>query len=105
MKRSIAFYERLGFSCEPYGDGTQYAFLTMDRLSVQLGLSDSPKFIFNPCGVYFYVDAVDAFFDRVRAAGVGCVHPPQDKPWGMREFAVSDPDETLLRFGRRFTSV
>ncbi len=76
MKRSIAFYERLGFSCEPYGDGTQYAFLTMDRLSVHLGLSDSPKFIFNPCGVYFYVDAVDAFFDRVRAAGVGCASAP-----------------------------
>jgi hypothetical protein len=24
---------------------------------------------------------------------------PEDKSWGMREFAVIDPDGTLLRFG------
>jgi uncharacterized glyoxalase superfamily protein PhnB len=25
--------------------------------------------------------------------------PPEDKPWGMREFAVVDPDGSLLRIG------
>jgi hypothetical protein len=24
---------------------------------------------------------------------------PQDKPWGMYEFALSDPDQTLVRIG------
>jgi hypothetical protein len=24
---------------------------------------------------------------------------PEDKPWGMIEFALSDPDETLVRIG------
>ena len=24
---------------------------------------------------------------------------PEDKPWGMYEFAMSDPDETLVRIG------
>ena len=24
---------------------------------------------------------------------------PEDKPWGMYEFALSDPDETLVRVG------
>ncbi len=27
------------------------------------------------------------------------IHPPEAKPWGMFEFAVSDPDETLVRVG------
>jgi hypothetical protein len=25
---------------------------------------------------------------------------PEDKPWGMYEFGVSDPDQTLVRVGR-----
>jgi hypothetical protein len=24
---------------------------------------------------------------------------PEDKPWGTHEFALSDPDETLVRVG------
>ena len=101
MKLSIAFYQQMGFACVPYEDGTQFAFLTMDGLSLHLGLSNSPEFVFNPCGVYFYVEAVNVFFNNTVAAGVRCLHTPRDMPWGLREFAVSDPDETLLRFGQR----
>ena len=28
------------------------------------------------------------------------LHPPKLQPWGMFEFAVSDPDENLVRVGR-----
>lgn len=101
MQISIAFYQRLGFSSTPYEDGTQYVFLWMDGLSIHLTLSNSPEFAFNPGGVYLYVAGVDTLFQKVKAAGVQCLHPPQNKPWGLREFAVSDPDETLLRFGQR----
>jgi hypothetical protein len=35
------------------------------------------------------------------AAALGdlVLHTPEDKPWGMYEFALSDPDETLVRIG------
>ena len=26
--------------------------------------------------------------------------PPEDRPWGMREFYVMDPNGNLLRFGQ-----
>ena len=98
MQQSVAFYQRLGFRHEPYEDGADYAFLLMDGHS--LHLTRSPQFDTNPCSVYFYLEDVDSFFAKVRAAGIRTLNPPEDKPWGLREFAVSDPDETLLRFGQ-----
>ncbi len=51
----------------------------------------------NPFGLYLYLEDVDAlateFEDEILKSG------PEDKPWGMYEFALSDPDETLVRVG------
>ena len=51
----------------------------------------------NPFGLYLYLEDVDAlaaeFEDEILKSG------PEDKPWGMYEFALSDPDETLIRVG------
>ena len=101
MRRSIAFYEQLGFLSEAYDDGSEYVFLSRDGQDLHLTQTNVREWTFNPCGVYFYVDDADVFYDEVLAAGVAPLHPPEDKPWRMREFAVSDPDRTLLRFGER----
>jgi hypothetical protein len=44
-----------------------------------------------------YADNVEGL---ANCLGGLALHPPQDKPWGMFEFALSDPDETLVRVGR-----
>ena len=100
MSESIQFYQRLGFVCEPYEDGSQYAFVSRDGQELHLGLMEVPEFTFNAMGVYFVVEDVDDFYDEVTAAGIACLSAPENKPWRMREFAVSDPAETLLRFGQ-----
>jgi len=46
----------------------------------------------NPFGLYLYTENVDKL-----VAKMGCT--AEDKPWGMYEFAVSDPDQTLIRVG------
>ena len=46
----------------------------------------------NPFALYLYREDVDA---AAREFG----QSPEDKPWGMYEFALSDPDETLVRVG------
>jgi hypothetical protein len=54
----------------------------------------------NPFGLYLYtedVDALAAAFANDLAGKKG----PEDKPWGTYEFALSDPDQTLVRVGRR----
>jgi len=53
----------------------------------------------NPLGLYIYVEDVDAMADRMREL---IIEPgaPHLKPWGMYEFAVSDPNGALVRVGR-----
>jgi len=46
----------------------------------------------NPFGLYLYVEDVDVLAREFQKQ-------PEDKPWGMYEFAISDPDETLVRIG------
>ena len=46
----------------------------------------------NPFGLYLYLEDVDAAAREFQKS-------PEDKPWGMYEFAMSDPDETLVRVG------
>lgn len=44
----------------------------------------------NPFGLYLYTENVDELAKRV-----GC--KAEDKEWDVYEFALSDPDETLVR--------
>jgi hypothetical protein len=41
------------------------------------------------------VDGLAAALQDLRSGRRG----PEDKPWGMYEFAIPDPDETLVRIG------
>lgn len=52
----------------------------------------------NPFGLYLRIEEVDdlAAEFAVELAGK---RGAEDKPWGMYEFALSDPDETLVRVG------
>jgi uncharacterized glyoxalase superfamily protein PhnB len=35
---------------------------------------------------------VDAVRDELEEAGVDIIEPPTDKPWGLREMQIRDPD-------------
>jgi hypothetical protein len=50
----------------------------------------------NPFGIYIYSEDVDEL-----AASLGdlLLGTPEEKSWGMYEFALSDPDGTLVRVG------
>jgi hypothetical protein len=52
----------------------------------------------NPFGLYFYMEDVDIWAAEFHGEILG-KNTPEDKPWGTYEFAVSDPDETLVRVG------
>ena len=51
----------------------------------------------NPCGLYLYAEDVDALAAAIAPDVLG--KGPEDKPWGMYEFSLSDPDQTLVRVG------
>jgi catechol 2,3-dioxygenase-like lactoylglutathione lyase family enzyme len=49
--------------------------------------------------VYFVVEDVDKLHELQRGQSAPILAPPEDKPWGMRQYAVHDPNGHLLIFG------
>ncbi len=107
LDASERFYSRLGFTRPdsarpPPGEPDTYRMLANGEggfLHLAATVEGWLVRERNPFGLYLHTDAVDAlaaeFGAEVLGSGV-----PEDKPWGMYEFALSDPDETLVRIGR-----
>jgi uncharacterized glyoxalase superfamily protein PhnB len=46
------------------------------------------------------VDDADGMHQELVALGVPNLHPVEEKPWGMKEFALIDPHGNLIRIGQ-----
>ncbi|UQD73316.1 glyoxalase [Bradyrhizobium japonicum] len=105
LAASEKFYARLGFTRaagDKPADGEDSYRILSDGKGGHLHLTDAVEGWLirgrNPFGLYLYTEAVDELareFSGELANGRG----PEDTPWGMYEFALSDPDETLVRIG------
>jgi catechol 2,3-dioxygenase-like lactoylglutathione lyase family enzyme len=51
------------------------------------------------CSVHFVVDDADALYEFQRGNGVEVVARPEDRPWGLRDYAVRDLYGYRLDFG------
>ena len=100
LDASERFYNRLGFSRPSTekpaaGEEDTYRMLSNGKGGF-LHLTDAVEGWLvpgrNPFGLYLYTDDVDALAREVGAK-------PEHKPWGVYEFSLSDPDETLVRVG------
>ena len=93
LDASQAFYERLGFIHRDHADDYR---LMADGQGAELHLTAAVEGWLtpgkNPFGLYLYAENVDEL-----AASFGA--NPENRPWGMYEFALSDPDETNVRIG------
>ena len=95
LDASQAFYERLGFHAMSIYHHHGYRILhdargaSIHLTRVEPGSLDPER---NAHGIYFYADDVAAL-----AAATGCTI--ERKPWGLLEFAISDPNGTLVRIG------
>ena len=49
--------------------------------------------------VNVFVTEVDALHDELKSRGATIVHPPGDRPYGMRDFDIDDLDGNRLTFG------
>lgn len=99
-----AFYNRLGFARPPESasDYEEYRMLT-DGKGGDIHLQPAVEGWLvpgrNPFGLYLYTEQVDALATAFGDEIIGKEKKPTHKPWGMYEFALSDPDETLVRIG------
>jgi len=113
VERSLAFYvDTLGFERGmTVPDTSPFVFAAVTSEPVEIFLNDAatavkeyPAFAGKPIGatgtLYIEVDGVDALHDRIKST-VKVVMPIATQFYGMREFAIEDPDGYVLTFGER----
>lgn len=98
LDAAVRFYgQMLGFT-ECFRMGT-YAGLKLGDCEIHLTL---PGDFQRPVGggtAYIICDEVDAYFARLKAAGVKPKSEPDDRRYGLRDFVIHDPDGNQLSFG------
>ncbi|CAN5420238.1 N/A [soil metagenome] len=98
MGRAIAFYERIGLDVELYRTG-EYAFVRGDGITIDLSVTPEYDPLVMAGMTYLTVTDPDALHKHLAALEVPRLSPVENKPWGMREFALADPDNNLIRIG------
>ena len=102
VDEAAAFYGRAGFGVRIYeGDGSNgFAFVDLDGQSVfDLGAERGMDPDTNHAGCYLVAQHAEAWHARLAGAGLP-VTPMADRPWGMREFTLTDPSGNRVRIGR-----
>ena len=98
-----AFYESWGFA-QWYDDG-HYMLINRDKVELHFFHHATHRPENSDHGAYIRPTDVDAVSDLLAAlnlpqdAGFPRFQPAEDKPWGMREATLWDPDGNLLRIG------
>jgi catechol 2,3-dioxygenase-like lactoylglutathione lyase family enzyme len=101
MASACSFYEALGFERLYGGPDAPFTSYRAGSGFVNLQLDHryrTPEEVWGRA--IFWVDDVDAMYDRVVAAGIAAEMAPSDAPWGERYFHVRDPDGHELSFAR-----
>jgi predicted enzyme related to lactoylglutathione lyase len=100
IDRSAAYYrDRLGFTCELYGDPPDFLVAKRDDAIVLMALCDEPdrivpnwRIVPNVWNLYIRVDDVEAIYAEFQRRGAPIDYSLYDAPSGFREFGVQDPD-------------
>jgi catechol 2,3-dioxygenase-like lactoylglutathione lyase family enzyme len=104
-----AYYrDVLGFTCE-YEAGSPPEFGVYSRSGSPLMFRRVPESTtISPneqqngtWDVFFWVDDVDALYAELTLTGATIVYAPVVQPYGMKEFAVRDPNGYVLGFGQQ----
>jgi len=97
---AIDFYtKKLGFGLAfIWGEPPTMAGLNLGQVQIFLELgTPSPK----GCSLYFVIGDADEAYQFHLDNAVEIVAPPEDKPWGLREYSVRDLNGYYLNFGQR----
>ena len=105
VEETAAFYERLGFGAKIWGAPNNYAILTRDTVELHFFTQVDLDPASSSAGCYLRVLNVDDIHSEftnanLRNSGIPRMDGIENKPWGMREFAIVDPNGNLIRIGQ-----
>jgi catechol 2,3-dioxygenase-like lactoylglutathione lyase family enzyme len=113
VEQSLSFYEQvLGFTRGmTVPDHTPFVFASVTSGPVEVFFNDrstvakeSPQFAGKPIGggntMFIEIDGIDSYHDEIKAR-VKIVLPIMTQWYGMREFAIEDPDGYVITFAER----
>ena len=100
MKRSVYFYEALGFELIYGGADGVFSSLRAGSGFVNLTMEGSADGWSWWGRVIFHVTDVDEIYAKALAAGFSPDTKPRDAEWGERYFHITDPDSHELSFAR-----
>jgi catechol 2,3-dioxygenase-like lactoylglutathione lyase family enzyme len=106
LARSIAYYEKLGFT---FGEPWDGFYAIGERDGLELHLKEAPK---NAADRQFRrdhehldaaagVDGIEDFYAQCVANGATILRPLNATAWGTKDFYVEDPDGYIIAFGGR----
>ena len=104
LERSIAYYQRLGFSFgEPWGgfyaigylDGLELHLKVAPKIQAERQYRREKEHLDAAAGV----DGIEAFYELCLANGAKIFKPLEATPWGTKDFYIEDPDGNIICFG------
>jgi catechol 2,3-dioxygenase-like lactoylglutathione lyase family enzyme len=104
LSDTLAFFRRLGFEGKIHSHGG-YAILTRGTVELHFFTHRELRPAESSAMCYIRVSDVESIYRSFESAqlpreGIPRMAALQNKPWGMREFAVVDPDGNLIRIGQ-----
>lgn len=105
VNATVAFYRRLGFEGSPHAFNSDYAILRRGAVELHFFTHKDLLPAESSAGCYIRVLDVESIYrsfssSQLPHTGIPRMEALEDKPWGLREFAVVDPDGNLLRIGQ-----
>jgi catechol 2,3-dioxygenase-like lactoylglutathione lyase family enzyme len=104
VSATVAFYKRLGFEGGPHEFNAEYAILRRGAVELHFFAHKELVPAESSAGCYIRVKDVKNVYNafsssKLPRTGIPRMDVLEDKPWGLREFAVVDVDGNLLRIG------
>ncbi|AFK03874.1 Glyoxalase/bleomycin resistance protein/dioxygenase [Emticicia oligotrophica DSM 17448] len=98
-QQTIDFYvNQLGFSL--ISDYGEYFIIKKDNAELHFFHHPQLKPAASHFMIYLRIDkGIDEFYQNLLSKKVSMITPLETKPWGQKEFALTDTNSTLLTFG------
>lgn len=95
IQRTKDFYESLGFRTDKLTDDGITALINWFWIRFHLKNTYETQ---STNAINMKVDDVAEFYQKARTINAIIVNELANKPWGVQEFTIADPDQNLLTF-------